>query len=109
MIHNLEQAKRAHTGHFFDASAIKFFKARFYKFFPIPGGAYFITSEQDEGYPRRYTIRHISDDGSVTTRYGYLSGFQRFDSNKSAERIAKRLQRHAEGLSEASYVEQDCN
>lgn len=94
MIYDREQAERAaqrRGNFFFTKESLRFFNSRIGKFYPVPGGAFFITSEKDYDHPRRYTIRFISDLGTTSTRYGYLCGFQRFISSAQANRIAKRL------------------
>lgn len=103
MIYNREQAERAaqRRGSFFFAKeSMRLFSSRIGKFYPVPGGAFFVTSERDGSRPRRYTIRFISDLGTTSTRYGYRCGYQRFISSTGANRIAKRLQQIAVAISD---------
>jgi len=68
--------------------------------FPVPSGAYFITSEQFESIylpskgewtdpkPRLWTLRFCADSGEIDT----CGDFQAYDSLRDAQRAAKFLQ-----------------
>lgn len=105
-IHTIEQAVRANQSagqHFFDRDTLRSFHSRIGQtVYPVPGGAFFVTSETDaRGEDRRYTVRHITDDGHTSTRGGYLDGFRRFGLRTNAHRYALQCQRKALALSAA--------
>lgn len=79
------QEHRARGHHFFDKSAMRFFRSRV-----APGviaGRYFITSEQfSAGSTRLYTVRFLNAYGGTEN----ASSFQEFSSLKQARAAAKR-------------------
>lgn len=79
--------------HFFEPSAIRFFDSRVGS--TVYGGRYFITSEQfhNRGYskPRRYSIRTISENGSIDT----VGDFQQYNSWATAKRAIDHLLKQA--------------
>lgn len=93
-LHSLDDIKAAHTGHFFDSSTKSFFNSRIStKVYPVPSGAFFVTSERGGGFggytpPRYYTVRHCTTDGNIVT----VGGFQQYDTSRQAHAAAKRLQ-----------------
>jgi hypothetical protein len=55
-------------GHWFDAGAIRFFKTRLPKHaYESDAGTFFLTSEEDPGGDRRYTVREQLPDGDIKT------------------------------------------
>lgn len=82
----VREANKAAGYHFFDKATIRFFKSR------IEAGPfkanYFITSEQFEQEPRRYTIRQAFANGSVMT----VGEFQEYETLKEAKAAIKRIQ-----------------
>ena len=98
-IHTITQAKNANARagqHFFDAEAMRFFGSRLPRtVIPVADGALFVTSEQrpfmsgidTAPNPRLYTVRHVSDRGTVST----LGEFQAFTTNDEAKKVAKVL------------------
>jgi hypothetical protein len=87
---NVDEIRRAHDGHWFDADTMRFFSTRLGS--DVIGGRYFITSERNEtpGYPsgpRRYTIREAFADASIDT----VGDFQEYATRKQAERAAREL------------------
>ena len=84
----------------FSAGNMRFFSSRVSSVvFPVPAGAYFVTSEQFESaylsggryveaQPRMWTLRFCSDDGEIET----CGDFQAYESLKDAQRAAKFLQ-----------------
>lgn len=41
---------------------------------PLIRGRYFVTSERDGDYPRRYTVRRVADDATIET-VGEFQGY----------------------------------
>lgn len=87
----------------FSAGNMRFFSSRVSSVvFPVPAGAYFVTSEQMESVylpfsgkwteerPRLWTLRYCADSGEIDT----CGEFQAYDSLKDAQRAAKFLQIH---------------
>lgn len=91
--HHFGEVKMEHRGHWFDPSAIRFFRSRLPEHWsPLIGGRYFISSERHESpygdsEPRLYTIREAMSDGSVET----VGEFQAYTSRRQAERAASAL------------------
>lgn len=91
--HTLQDVRNAHTGHWFDASTLRFFSSRL----PDPytrliGGRYFVSSEQYRplyGAPeaRMFTIREVMSDAKVET----VGEFQGYSTRRAAERAARDL------------------
>ena len=98
-LHNLHQIKyAASTGkspHWFDRDTLRFFNSRISeRVYPVPGGAYFVTSEKYSRYdnsPRLYTVRHCTLEGDINT----IGEFQQYQSAPQAHYAALRLQREA--------------
>lgn len=98
-LHTLHQIKyAASTGkspHWFDAGALRFFNSRIsQKVYPVPGGAYFVSSEKFSRYdssPRLYTVRHCNLEGEINT----IGEFQQYETSAQAHGAALRLQREA--------------
>jgi hypothetical protein len=85
----------------FSPGNLRFFSSRVSSVvFPVPTGAYFITSEQFESVylpskgewtdpePRLWTLRFCADSGEIDT----CGDFQAYDSLRDAQRAAKFLQ-----------------
>lgn len=90
MIRTIQDVKRIHDGHFFDAAAMRWFQSRILtEVYPTTdGGAYFVTSERfSDASPRLYTVRQILPDGSVLT----VGDFQQYESARSAKAAARAL------------------
>lgn len=99
-LHTLSQIKyAASTGaspHWFSSDSMRFFNSRVSeRVYPVPGGAYFVTSERydryDNRYPRAYTVRHCDLEGSIHT----VGEFQQYETSAQAHCAAQRLQREA--------------
>ena len=75
-------------GHFFDASAKRFFRSRILiGQYPGADGFYFVTSEQfDSRSPRLYTVRRMSMDCANVQTVGE---FQAYATARDARRAAK--------------------
>lgn len=91
-IRNREEAESAVTAagsHWFDADTMRFFRTRVGQFFPTPGGAYFVTSEEapSDARPRRWSVRYIGDDGTITT----VGDFQAYGTPRQAKAVAHNL------------------
>jgi hypothetical protein len=72
------------TGNFwFAPGAMRGFQTRIED--AVYGERYFVTSEQHEDEPRRWTVRQISDDGDITS----ASTFQEFDTSDDAHTAAQ--------------------
>lgn len=94
MLRSLSEIKNAArdgaSPYWFDKNTVEFFSSRVSSnVYPVDGGAYFVTSEQDDSastwHPRLYTVRHCTDDGVVTT----IGEFQQYDSLSAAHAAAR--------------------
>lgn len=84
----------------FSAGNMRFFSSRVSSVvFPVPAGAYFVTSEQFEGaqlsggryveaQPRMWTLRFCADSGEIET----CGDFQAYQSLRDAQKAARFLQ-----------------
>ena len=111
MIHTIEEIKarsrarnkaegRAPGAWWFSPGNLRFFSCRVSSVvFPVPTGAYFVTSEQFESVylaggryveagPRLWTLRFCADSGKIET----CGDFQAYDSLRDAQKAAKFLQ-----------------
>lgn len=75
MFNTLDEIKAAnaqHGHHFFSPGATRFFNSRAsQRIYPrADGSAYFVTSEQQRGCPRRYTVRLALANGECGTAPG---------------------------------------
>lgn len=78
-----------HKGYFFSAGAMRFFKSRVadYGFQNEKTEIiYFVTSEKNGNYPRKYTIRALLPDGKIDT----VSAFQEYSNSATANRHAEK-------------------
>jgi len=84
------------VSHFFDPSSMRFFRSRLGAFRHVGPDLYFVTSEQyrylSHVEPRKFTIRRMNADGSVTT-YGE---FQQFSTRAKAIAAMNRIAASAE-------------
>lgn len=96
MIHTIDEVKqRNHDAgfFFFEPDTMRFFRSVISTTaFPVPNGALFVTSEQNEHSDgtreqRRYTVRFAHDTGDVFQ----VGKFQQWPSRKSARRRAAKL------------------
>lgn len=89
----LGDVRRAHTGHWFDPDAMRFFGCRLpSESTLLISGRYFVSSERNETpyqppAPRLYTIREALSDGKVET----VGEFQGYATRAAAERAARAL------------------
>ena len=75
-------------GHWFDADTLNFFQSRIARTGlkqTSTGTMFFISSEQQPGYARLYTIRAIDTDGRISN----VGEFQEFSSSRAARRGLK--------------------
>jgi hypothetical protein len=85
------EANAAAGQHWFEPEALRFFGCRLSK--RIFGGRIFISSERlvvpgvNESWPRRYTIRVVTDGGDVRT----VGDFQEYPSLVQAQEAAVRM------------------
>jgi hypothetical protein len=92
-LRTLGDVRHRHSGHWFDADTMRFFRCRLPDdYTPLIGGRYFISSEKHEtpGYPsgpRLYTIREAFSNGAVDT----VGEFQGYETRRAAERAAHEL------------------
>ena len=76
----IKEANHINGYHFFEPSTMLFFDSQIHTIKPIHG-CFFITSEQNTGWPRRYTIRKANQDGSIET----YSKFQEYETIEEAK------------------------
>lgn len=96
MFHSIDEIRQANAArghHFFDRDTLRFFGSRIHEtIYPVPGGAYFVTSEKNfDGTERHYTVRQAYSGcgrrGEVVT----VDGFQGYASRSGAHGAAQRL------------------
>lgn len=89
-INDIKSAMRVKGSHWFDASALRFFRSRIGNdVFQGSGGIYFVSSEQfSDGTPRLYTVREF-DPEAIAIRDG--SNFQEFATLRAAKAAARSL------------------
>lgn len=83
--------------HFFDADTMRFFKSRIewmghgpFANDPViqgPGGVFFVTSEKNNGHPRKYTVRRFNPKTCRITTQG---DFQAYNTKMNADGAAHR-------------------
>lgn len=78
-------ANRSAGYHFFDPGTIRFFKSRVIG--PLVAGRYFITSEQYDREPRRYTVREATSACTVDS----VGHFQQYPTLALARRAIRTL------------------
>lgn len=86
MFNNIEEIKRAHTGHFFDSQTMRFFNSRILD--TIYNGHVFITSEKSNygDSQRLFTVRIAFDNGDLET-VGNFNELSKYEAVKLAKRI----------------------
>lgn len=90
MFSSISEIMTAHTGHWFDASTLRFFSSRIsQRVYPAPGGAYFVSSEASPGEGRRYSVRFADSSGDITT----VGEFQEYTYRSTAHAAAARFAR----------------
>ena len=63
----MDQLERFHNGYFFNKETMRWWKSRV-QTVPPYGGRVFVTSEKmDWKSPRKYSVREIKPDGSIST------------------------------------------
>ena len=98
MLNTITAIKKRHTGRWFSPSSLEFFNSKFPRraVYPVPNGAFFITSEYSRGVyistgwipdgPVRWSVRFCSDeDGSIQT----ASEFQEYETLEEAREAAR--------------------
>ena len=93
MLNTITAIKCRHQGHWFEPGALRFFNSKFPRraVYPVPDGAFFISSEYSKGVyistgwvpdgPVRYSVRFCSEeDGSIST----ASEFQEYETLEDA-------------------------
>lgn len=80
----IQRANESQRLHFFDPQSLRFFKSRINP--NVYPGGHFITSEQYNGQPRRWTIRQCVD-GVIKT----IGEFQQYGSLAAAKRAVVKL------------------
>ena len=98
MLNTITAIKNRHQGHWFEPGSLRFFNSKFPRraVYPVPGGAFFISSEFSKGVyistgwipdgPVRWSVRFISDEsGNIET----ASEFQEYETLKQAREAAK--------------------
>lgn len=102
MLNTITAIKNRHQGHWFEPGSLRFFNTKIPRraVYPVPDGAFFITSEFSKGVyissgwvpdgPVRWSVRFCSDiDGSIDT----VSEFQEFETLADARAAAKAFQK----------------
>lgn len=83
---DVERLNASSGHHFFDADTLRFFKGRIDYGYGLMFGRFFVTTEKNEGEPRRATLRAAMDDGSIET----VGEFQQFRSPAAAEKAMQK-------------------
>ena len=80
----LNNIKKFHKGYWFTPDTMAFFNSKVYEgVVEMESGFYFISSEKNQGMPRRYTVRHMSKEtGNISS----FSEFQQFRTKRQAEK-----------------------
>ena len=87
-IHDLKEMSQAAGSHFFDRGTMRSFRSRILPHvYTGPGGVYFVSSEQHEGDPRRFTVRKFDPTTAKINTFG--------EFGKWSEAGAKSLAREA--------------
>ena len=102
MLNTITAIKKRHPGHWFEPGALAWFNTKFPRraVYPVPDGAFFISSEYSKGVyistgwvpdgPVRWSVRFCSDDdGSIST----VSEFQEFETLEEARTAARAFQK----------------
>lgn len=100
MLNTITAIKKRHPGHWFEPGALAWFNTKIPRraVYPVPGGAFFITSEFSKGVyistgwvpdgPVRWSVRFCSDeDGSIDT----VSEFMEYETLKEARTAARQF------------------
>ena len=96
-VSSLREFQHYYNGHFFDKDTMRFFKSHIGDEFLTDNYLVFITSEQNQDNPRRYTVRaasrhvdKIKQNSSIKTigQFNVLSSYQ---AKKLAKRVARLL------------------
>ena len=83
-IEQLQAHNMAQGYYFFSKSSMRFFKSRTCpEVFAAPDGWYFVSSEQFENDPRRYTVRIMRENGQIDDLGGH-DNFQKHASKRAA-------------------------
>lgn len=107
MLNTITAIKKRHQGHWFEPGALAWFNTKFPRraVYPVPDGAFFISSEYSKGVyistgwipdgPRRWSVRFISDEsGNIET----ASEFMEFETLAEARDAARAFQRAYKAL-----------
>ena len=102
MLNTITAIKNRHQGHWFEPGALRWFNTKFPRraVYPVPDGAFFISSEYGKGVyvstgwvpdgPVRWSVRFISDeDGSIDT----VSEFMEYETLEEARAAASTFQK----------------
>lgn len=85
----IKHYERKTSGHFFSPDTMRFFKSRLSQdLFYTSKTVLFITSEQNTGYPRLYTLREYNPN---TGEIDQIGEFQGFNTLAQAKRYAQKL------------------
>jgi hypothetical protein len=82
-IDEIMERNKAAGFHFFEPASMRFFNSRIHR--DVYGGSVFITSEEGPDNVRRYTVREITDRGSIDK----IGGFQAYATRTEAHAAAK--------------------
>ena len=96
-VSSLREFQHYYNGHFFDKETMRFFKSRILDEFYVDNWIIFITSEQNQDNPRRYTVRaasrhvdKIRQNRSIKT-IGEFNVLTAYQAKKLAKRVTKLL------------------
>ena len=83
----INNIKRFHKGHWFNADTMNFFKSKVYETVIDDGTRYlFLSSEKGPSNVRSYTIRTMAYSGNITT-----GDFQKFRTKRQAEKYIEEI------------------
>jgi hypothetical protein len=83
--HEVQLFAEDHGSYFFTKETMRFFRSRVNA--NVWHGVFFITSEQQDGYARKYTIRRVKSDGDITK----VGEFQQYSTLAQAKKAVERL------------------
>lgn len=84
--------EREAIGFFFKKESMRFFKSRILEtVYQGPGGVYFVTSEQNTGFPRGFTVRCYNPETRSISTMGEFNVWTRRGAQKTAQSLADGL------------------
>ncbi len=84
--------EREAPGYFFKPESMRFFRSRILEtVYQGPGGVYFVTSEQNTGFPRAYTVRRYDPSSRSISTAGEFNVWTKRGAQKRAQDLADGL------------------